>query len=54
MSYAIKLFAFMQFYRLGFFTLDGKFVGSALDNRPPEDHLLARLPFTWKLSPRAI
>jgi len=34
---------FEDFYRLGFLTLDGKFVGSALDIQPPEDHLVGPL-----------
>lgn len=34
---------FESFYRLGFFTWDGRFIGSALDIQPPEDHLAGPL-----------
>lgn len=34
---------FEHFYHLGFFTIDGKFVGSVLDVRPPKDHLVGPL-----------
>ena len=34
---------FEDFYRLGFFTIEGNFVGSVLDVRPPEDHLVGPL-----------
>jgi radical SAM protein with 4Fe4S-binding SPASM domain len=30
---------FEDFYRLGFFSIDGRFVGTTLDIEPPEDHL---------------
>jgi radical SAM protein with 4Fe4S-binding SPASM domain len=34
---------FEDFYDLGFFTLDGKFLGSVLQVQPPEDHLVGPL-----------
>jgi MoaA/NifB/PqqE/SkfB family radical SAM enzyme len=34
---------FEDFYRSGFFTLDGRFLGAALDVEPPEDHLTGPL-----------
>src|SRR2546422_7131232 len=43
---------FEDFYRLGFFTLDGKFVGSALDVRRSEEHtseLQSRLHLVCRL-----
>jgi radical SAM protein with 4Fe4S-binding SPASM domain len=34
---------FEHFYRLGFFTIDGRFAGSVMAIRPPDDHLLGPL-----------
>ena len=34
---------FQDFYRSGFFTVDGRFAGVALDATPPSDHLLGPL-----------
>jgi MoaA/NifB/PqqE/SkfB family radical SAM enzyme len=34
---------FDHFYRSGFFSLDGRFIGSVLDVSPPDDHLLGPL-----------
>jgi sulfatase maturation enzyme AslB (radical SAM superfamily) len=34
---------FEHFYRLGFFSVDGMFVGAALDVEPPSDHLVGPL-----------